>query len=573
MIYNIIEAAIDSISDDFYEPRGGAVDFWRCKEQEAILSGPAECLGGETIIDGTGLTITELEEKQIAPIVQTLQGQVKAGTPFVKGVSALYRVELDNGMEFAATKNHLVFTSIGWQPVAALQSGESILASSQWTTVSNVKFERVDKYYDLHVPGVGHYFANGILHHNTGKTLVACHKIDALAWKYAGMQGAIVRSTYKSMPGSVLQTFEQKVLGAWNPDLNEGKGGFDQSLTPVKKYGGNKAEWYDYPNGSRIWTDGMDNSAKVLSSERDVIYVNQAEELTLDQWETLGTRVTGRAGHMPYSQLLGDCNPGGRQHWIKRRAADGKVVLLESRHQDNPTLYDPFTGQITEQGRRTMSVLDNLTGVRKSRYRDGLWVSAEGQIYDTYDPTIHLIDRFDIPSSWLRVRVIDFGLVHPFVCQWWAQDEDGRIYMYREIYMTGRTVTTHSAQIKDLSAGETITTTVCDHDAEDRETLRENGIPNIAAKKSVSVGIGKVQDRLAIQKDGRPRIFFLRDSLVEVDQLLKLNRQPTCTVEEIEGYIWQNSLTKEAPVKAEDDGMDTMRYAVMHLDKKGVFFG
>jgi phage terminase large subunit len=574
MIYNIAEISSDSTGGYYYQPFGGAVDFWRCKEQEVILSGPAECLAGETVIDGTGMTIAELEEDQISPVVHTLQGQVKAETPFIKGISQLYEVTLENGKKFSGTLGHLVLTTSGWCQVGQLRHSVSCVATIQnicvqWSKVSSIKYAGTHKYYDLHVPGVGHYFANGILHHNTGKTLAACHKMDALAWKYKGFQGAIVRAAYKSMPGSVLQTFEQKVLGAWNPDLN----GFDQNLTPVKKYGGQKAEWYDYPNKSRIWTGGLDNATKVLSSERDAIYVNQAEEITLDQWETLGTRVTGRAGNMPYAQLLGDCNPGARQHWIKLRVADAKLVLLESRHRDNPTLYDPHTGLITEQGKRTMAVLDNLTGVRRSRYRDGLWVSAEGQIYDTYDPAVHIVDRFDIPPSWRRFRVVDFGLVHPLVCQWWAEDEDGRMYMYREIYMTGRTVATHSVQIKKLSEGERITATICDHDAEDRETLRENGIPNIPAKKSVSIGIGKVQDRLALQKDGRPRLFFMRDSLVEVDQTLKLNRQPYRTVDEIEGYIWQNSLSKEEPVKAEDDGMDCTRYAVMYLDKKGSFFG
>lgn len=402
----------------------------------------------------------------------------------------------------------------------------------------------------------------------TGKTLAACQKLDALAWKYKGAQLAMVRATYKSIPGSVLQTYEKRVLGAWTDE-----GEFDQSLTPVRKYGGEKPEWFDYPNGSRIWIGGMDNPSKVLSSERDVIYVNQAEEIDLDDWETLATRATGRAGNMPYAQLIGDCNPGPRQHWIKVRQGEGKLRLVESRHEDNPVLFDPLTGQITEQGRRTLAVLDNLSGVRYQRLRLGKWVSAEGQIYEGYDPAVHLIDRFEIPAGWRRIRVIDFGLVHPFVCQWWALDEDGRMYLYREIYMTGRTVKTHAGQIKALSAGERIETTICDHDAEDRMTLQENGIPNIAAKKDVLQGIGKVQDRLAIQADGRPRLFFLRDSLAEVDQGLRLNRKPICTVDEIEGYIWQNSATKEAPVKAEDDGMDATRYGVMYLEKRGVFFG
>lgn len=395
----------------------------------------------------------------------------------------------------------------------------------------------------------------------TGKTLAACHKLDAQAWKYGGMQGAIVRATYKSMPGSVLQTYENKVLGAINAE-----GIFDQTLTPVKKYGGQKPEWYDYPNGSRLWVGGMDNPSKVLSSERDVIYVNQVEEITLDQWETLTTRATGRAGNMPYAQVVGDCNPGPREHWIKVRQRDKRLVLLESRHKDNPVLFNRVTGEWTAQGLRTLSTLDNLTGVRKDRLRYGKWVSAEGQIYEGYDPTIHLLDRFEIPESWRRIRVIDFGLVNPFVCQWWAIDEDERMYLYREIYMTNRTVKTHAGQIHAHSLGEQIEQTICDHDAEDRATLLENDIVNVAAKKTVSVGIEKVQERLVVQKDGRPRLFFLRDSVIEIDQSLKLQLKPIGTVDEIEGYIWKNDDVKDQPVKRDDHGMDTMRYAAMYLD-------
>jgi phage terminase large subunit len=383
----------------------------------------------------------------------------------------------------------------------------------------------------------------------TGKTLAALHKIDALAWKYPKAHIALIRKTRQSMDASVLKTYQDKIK---HPDIDP--------------YGGHKPSWFDYPNKSRIVVGGMDNPNKILSAEYDVIYVNQAEELSIDDWEKLLTRATGRAAHMPYAQILGDCNPGPNSHWILQRKQNSNVTFLESRHEDNPTLFDPHTGEITEQGRRTMAVLDSLSGVRYQRLRLGKWVSAEGQIYDNYDSAVHLIDRFDIPKSWRRIRVIDFGLVHPFVCQWWAIDGDGRLYLYREIYITGRTVKTHAEQINSLSEGEIIEQTICDHDAEDRQTLAENGIPNIAAKKDVLQGIGKVQDRLSKQIDGKPRLFFLRDSLIEVDQTLLADHLPTCTENEIDSYIWKNSSRREEPVKENDHGMDTMRYAVMYLD-------
>jgi phage terminase large subunit len=40
----------------------------------------------------------------------------------------------------------------------------------------------------------------------TGKTLAACWKMHILSLKYAGLNGAIIRKTQKSLYGSVLQT-------------------------------------------------------------------------------------------------------------------------------------------------------------------------------------------------------------------------------------------------------------------------------------------------------------------------------------------------------------------------------
>lgn len=383
----------------------------------------------------------------------------------------------------------------------------------------------------------------------TGKTFAALHKIDALAWKYKNAHIAMIRKTRQSMDASVLKTYHDKVV---HPD--------------IFTYGGHKPHWFDYPTGSRIVIAGMDNPNKILSAEFDIIYVNQAEELLLDDWEKLLTRATGRAGNVPNPQIIGDCNPGPNTHWILQRKSQKNVAFFESRHEQNPTLFDPITGKITTQGKRTMAILNSLSGVRYQRLRLGKWVSAEGQIYEGYDAATHLVDRFDIPDDWRRIRVIDFGLVHPFVCQWWAIDGDGRMFRYREIYMTGRTVATHAKQINTLSEGEKIEQTICDHDAEDRQTLAENGIPNIAAKKDVLQGIGRVQDRLSKQADGRPRLFLLRDSLVEVDQELKANYSPTCTEEEIDSYIWKISSRKEEPVKENDHGCDCTRYGAMHLD-------
>lgn len=341
-----------------------------------------------------------------------------------------------------------------------------------------------------------------------------------------------------------------------------------RSGTSAAAYGGERPEWFDYPSGSRLWIAGIDDPGKALSAERDFIYVNQAEELSVADWEVLTTRATGRGAVTTTPMVFGDCNPGPPGHWIKARATAGHLTLLESRHQDNPSLWDGTAW--TDQGRRTMETLDRLTGVRRLRLRDGLWVSAEGAVYE-FDPAVHIIPRQPIPQEWTRIRSVDFGFTNPFACLWFAIDPDGRLVLYREIYMTRRTVRAHAEQINRLSAGERIEATVADHDAEDRATLAEAGIHTVAADKAISPGIQSVEARLAPAADGRPRLLVMEGSLVERDETLAAAHLPVCTRDEFDVYVWPKDSAgkaiKETPVDLHNHSMDCLRYAVRWADR------
>ncbi len=385
----------------------------------------------------------------------------------------------------------------------------------------------------------------------TGKTIATLYRLDSLAREWPGAQLAVVRKVRADMDGTVLQLFKQH---------------YALEKYGVTVHGGEKPEWFDYANGARIWVGGMDRPGKVLSGARDAIYVNQAEELSVDDWETLTTRTTGRAGVIPTPMLFGDCNPGPASHWILARAS---LQVLHSRHEDNPRLYDAG-GTLTPAGTRTMATLDALTGVRKERLRHGRWVNAEGSVYE-FNPAAHEIPWFQPPFDWRHFRVVDFGYTNPFVCQWWAMDPDGRLYLYREIYMTKRTVKVHAKQILETDAGAPIDATIADHDAEDRATLAENGIHTERAVKDVSRGIQAVQDRLKLAGDGRPRLYVMRGALLERDEDLSAAHRPVSTRDEFDVYMWPKDEAgrpqKEAPVKEHDHGMDALRYAVMYADQ------
>lgn len=384
----------------------------------------------------------------------------------------------------------------------------------------------------------------------TAKTRTILELLDFTARKYAKARILIVRKTRTSMTHSVMATFERFVQ---NADVHFHT--TDQA--------------YKYPNGSIIAVAGMDNPTKILSSEWDIVYWNEATEGTEHEWETLSTRLRG--GIVPYQQMIADCNPDVSSHWLNQRADSDKMTRVITRHEDNPLYWDATKGEYTEEGKRyVLGVLDKLSGVRLLRYRLGIWAAREGLVYEGFDRAVHVIHRDQLPEMKSHYRSIDFGFSNPFVCQWWGLDYDGRLYLYREIYSTQRTVKVHSQQINKLSAGLRITATVTDHDAEDRATLDENGISSVAARKSIRQGIDAVTERLKVQADGKPRLFIVEDALAEMDIALREKGLPTSTLDEFGSYSWPESKTdrndKEEPIDAYNHGMDALRYMVMNFD-------
>jgi phage terminase large subunit len=385
----------------------------------------------------------------------------------------------------------------------------------------------------------------------TGKTLGILNYLHQIALTYSGARILIVRKVRADIAGSVLVTFERDILGDDNP-----------ICATVQR---ENRKVYRYPNGSEIAVGGMDRPGRILSAEYDIIYAAEAIQLTLEDWETLVMR--NRSTAVPFQQVIADTNPDRPDHWLKQRADDGLVKLLNTYHEDNPKYWDIDKGEWTADGvNYVLGKLARLTGVRKLRYKDGKWVIAEGAIYDDWREDVHLIDSFEIPLQWRRFRVVDFGYNNPFVCQWWAIDPDGRMYLYRELYQTQQLVSDHATRIKALTGSEKIETTICDHDAEGMATLRANGIPTKPAKKAVSTGIEAVSLRLRVQDDGKPTAYIFRDALVEPDRELEEAKLPLCTKDELPGYVWADKNKKEEPVKEHDHGCDAFRYAVMYLD-------
>lgn len=427
----------------------------------------------------------------------------------------------------------------------------------------------------------------------TGKSRACLEKIFMICLMTPGVRALIVRKTLASLGSTALVTWRRYVI----PEA--------VMTGEVVYYGGSREEaaQYRFKNGSSVTIGGLDKPTRIMSSEYDIVYVQEATEITLEDLEYINTRL--RNGQISYQQLIMDCNPAGDKHWLKLRCNDGKTELIESRHEDNPVLFNE-DGTLTKRGEHYISKLDNLTGVRYKRLRLGLWVSAEGIIYEEFDPYVHVLqwtfdedgNRLDLPHEWPRYWVIDFGFVDPFVLKCYAEGPDGEFYMYREIYHTGRTVEEHAKTIMDIVCpmktqewydhfNRTMrsreyrewiepkpSAIICDHDAEGRRTFeKKTGMGTQPAVKNVYEGINAQKERFKPNEEGLARFYYMVDALVEKDPDLVDALLPTCSVEEITSYAWwqnKDGRKEDKPdPNCEDHGMDTDRYLTAFKDLRG----
>lgn len=259
--------------------------------------------------------------------------------------------------------------------------------------------------------------------------------------------------------------------------------------------------------------------------------------------------------------FLWDTNPDYPEHPIKTRFIDHSGEKLstgkpwiQSWHftiEDNPAL----SAEYVENLKRSTA-----PGMWYDRAIKGLWVMAEGLVFETFDRNRHVIDSFGIPDHWKRVRGIDYGHTNPFVCLWGALDEDDRLYIYDEHYRKKMLVRDHAEIIKQR--GGTYIWTVADWDAEGNAQMQKAGIYTRNAQKDIATGLENVAKRLVIQPDDQPRVFITSNckNLIREFGLYRWNEPKDGRNE------------KEEPVKEHDHAMDTLRYMVMEVDNKGFIY-
>ena len=421
----------------------------------------------------------------------------------------------------------------------------------------------------------------------TGKSMAICARLIHDAEKYPGCRILIGRKTRVSMSQSILVTFETMLEMMGFGEVSTGVGRPQRSR-------------YVMPNGSEFVCYGFDDPERIKSSEYDRIYVNENTELTLDDWEIAMSRL--RNGKTPFHQALADANPGAPNHWLLQRVKSGAMEHIDSRHEDNPWMYDPRTGW-TQQGKEYIKRLDALTGARKARLRYGQWVAAEGAVFEeSWDPAKHIVAHEDVPEAKRYFASVDWGYRDPFVMQVWAW-HDKRMYLVREVYQTEKTLSWCTYQAKCAINEFGVTPLICDPSGKSFiEQWIQDGLPARGADRSVvkqsdwelpspprgsiEVGIRLVEQRLL-----EDTIKFVRgctghydDAGVWVaggDAKLRERGHPLSVVDEMTLYAYPQGVDgkplKEEPADLYNHGQDATRYACVyannsleHKEKSGV---
>lgn len=395
----------------------------------------------------------------------------------------------------------------------------------------------------------------------TGKTWAGLYRLDALA-RDCPDQYILARK--------VRATMDSTVLGTWRRII-EIKGG-------VQVFGGEHPQFYVYPNGARVWIVGFDNPDKILSGEFGGAYVNQCEELEEEDLEVLTTRTTGRGATNPHPMVFGDCNPGPEDHWIMQRRDSGRLTLLESKHEDNPTLHDGTDW--TDQGRRALAILDSLTGTRYWRLRMGLWVGAEGQHFEAWDEGRHVVEPPypEITGDWIIWGALDYGFGHPLASGILGLAPDGSTHLMAEWGARKTLIPDHVAGyvavIQRLGISpDRVRMVVAGHDAwatrggDDAETIADKWAKQVRmhvgydALKLERATVDRINGAAAIQEGlgsaaRRPTLFIWRSCVETIKAIPRMVTDPK-NPEDVK------KINADAQGRGGDDYYDMLRYGVM----------
>lgn len=209
----------------------------------------------------------------------------------------------------------------------------------------------------------------------SGKTVNIVIWLIVYLLNHPGTRLSIVRKTFPSIKGSVFVDYKDAMgkMQLWH----------EKSL--------NKNDFiYTFPNGSWVEFFSCDSEQKLRGRKRDILFVNEANELSPIEWQQLKMRTT-RFAIVDYNPSITD------EHWLVGVNHDARTYHFITTYLDNPFLPQTIIDEI-----------ESLKFKNKSLWQVyGLGVQAviEGLIFTN----VEIVD--DIPPfvKQRHWRGMDFG--------------------------------------------------------------------------------------------------------------------------------------------------------------------
>lgn len=240
-----------------------------------------------------------------------------------------------------------------------------------------------------------------------------------------------------------------------------------------------------------------------------------------------------------------NCNPAGPYHWFKLeyldQLEDKNMLHLHFTMDDNLSLSQ----RIKDRYKRMYK------GVFYKRFILGLWVLAEGIIYDMFTKEEHVVKTEDRPYSKYHVA-IDYGTQNPTTFGLWGF-YDGIWYKVKEYHYDGRkqsrqkTDQEYYEDLVNFIGDRKVLSVIVDPSAASFiAVLKKNGVTVKKAKNEVLDGIRNLANAL-------------------INNLIKYNDCCVETFREFSSYMWDEKAAdrgEDKPVKQNDHQLDGDRYFV-----------
>ena len=233
---------------------------------------------------------------------------------------------------------------------------------------------------------------------------------------------------------------------------------------PDAKYNQTLHKW-TFPSGATLFFGSMNHPLdreNYRGRQYDMIIFDELTQFSWEEYSFMFSR-NRPSGAGTFVCIRATTNPGGIGHtWVRDRfitpappmqtvkqkievtAPDGRIenkertrIFVPATVWDNSILLQNDPGYLAN--------LAMLPESEKKAQLYGSWDSFQGQVFtewtddrDHYRDRVgtHVIEPFVIPRWWNIIRGFDFGYSRPFSVGWFAVDEDGRLYLVRELYGT-----------------------------------------------------------------------------------------------------------------------------------------